>query len=54
MLAVFGVAFSPDGKTLAAGTGDLFQPRKAGEIKLFDVASHAELRTLQRPQRWDQ
>ena len=43
--AVFGVAFSPDGKTLAAGTADLFQPRKAGEIKLWDVASR-ELRSL--------
>ncbi len=44
--AAFGVAFSPDGNTLAVGTGDLFQPRKAGEVKLFDVASRTELRTL--------
>ena len=42
----FGVAFSPDGKTLAAATGDLFQPSKPGEIKLWDVASRTELRTL--------
>src|SRR5262245_30084772 len=38
------VAFSPDGKTLASGTGNIMTP--GGEIKLWDVAKGKEQVTL--------
>ena len=39
MLPVTALAFSPDGKTLLAGTGYSVRgsPRKGGEVKLFDL-----------------
>jgi WD40 repeat protein len=36
---VSSVAFSPDGTTLAVGTGDPFKPDGAGEVRLCDVAA---------------
>ena len=36
----FSVAFSPDGKYLAAGSGSVFTP---GEVELFDVATRKRL-----------
>ncbi|HET8549400.1 MAG TPA: c-type cytochrome domain-containing protein [Bryobacteraceae bacterium] len=41
--AVRSLAFSPDGKLLAAAGG---LPARRGEVKLWDVSSGAELRTL--------
>jgi WD40 repeat protein len=41
--AVHCLAFSPDGKTLAAGSG---VPSQTGEIKLWDLASPRQPRTL--------
>ena len=38
--AVFSVAFSPDGTTLASGVG-------AGEIKLWDIETRQEIATLE-------
>jgi WD40 repeat protein len=40
---VWGVAFSPDGKILAAGGGDWDQP---GTIKLWDTATWRELGSI--------
>jgi WD40 repeat protein/tRNA A-37 threonylcarbamoyl transferase component Bud32 len=47
---VLGVAFSPDGRRLASASGawrthDAFE-RRPGEIKIWDVASGTEIRTL--------
>jgi WD40 repeat protein/tRNA A-37 threonylcarbamoyl transferase component Bud32 len=36
---VFGVAFSPDGKTLASGSGGREGGKWCGEVKLWDVAT---------------
>jgi WD40 repeat protein len=41
--AVRAVAFSPDGKLLAAAGG---LPARSGEVKLWDVASHSVVRTI--------
>ncbi|HKW98805.1 MAG TPA: c-type cytochrome domain-containing protein [Bryobacteraceae bacterium] len=41
--AVRGVAFSPDGKWLAAAGG---LPARSGEVKIWDVESRKELRTI--------
>jgi WD40 repeat protein len=45
---VFAVAISPDGKTLATGSGTFDNDRGwlDGEIRLWDVASRRELATL--------
>src|SRR5262249_22212844 len=42
------VAFSPDGKYLAAGTGDLAQvaPSTPGEVRVWDAATGKEILTL--------
>ena len=40
---VWGVAFAPDGKTLASGDGDWNKP---GEVKLWDLTTDKERRTL--------
>jgi WD40 repeat protein len=40
---VRSIAFSPDGKMVAAAGG---QPQRGGEIKIWDVQSHQLLRTL--------
>jgi WD40 repeat protein len=36
---VSGLAFGPDGKLLAAATGDYKQPRQPGEVKVWDMAA---------------
>ena len=41
---VWALAFSPDGKTLAATTG-----WETGQIHLYDVATGKELRTIETP-----
>ena len=46
---VTSVAFSPDGKWLAAGTGEVQEHR--GEIILWDVASGKEIRTIRSQQK---
>lgn len=43
---VNALAFSPDGKTLATGSGD---PSRSGEIMLWDVATGKLVRTLSKP-----
>jgi WD40 repeat protein len=45
---VYGVAFSPDGKVLASGsyTADADGKNEVGEIKLWDLKTGQELRTL--------
>jgi WD40 repeat protein len=40
---VWGVAFTPDGKTLASGDGDWDRP---GEVKLWNVETAKEVATL--------
>jgi WD40 repeat protein len=40
VLTVRGIAFSPDGKLLAVGTGD---PKEAGTVSLWDVAARKRL-----------
>src|SRR5262249_52984639 len=40
---VYALAFAPDGRVLAAGTGQL---QKSGEVKLWDAATGKELHTL--------
>jgi WD40 repeat protein len=40
---VWGVAFTPDGKTLVSGDGDWNKP---GEVKLWDVETEKERTTL--------
>jgi RNA polymerase sigma factor (sigma-70 family) len=46
--SVTALAFSPDGKTLATGTGSWLPDSAPGEIKLWDVASGKERATLGR------
>jgi WD40 repeat protein len=41
---VYSVAFSPDGKTLASGSGGM---GATGEIKLWDLATAREMATFQ-------
>jgi WD40 repeat protein len=41
---VWGVAFTPDGKTLASGDGDWDRP---GEVKLWSVETAKEVATLE-------
>jgi len=43
---VWRVAFSPDSQYLASASGDLYNPFKAGEVKIWDVHSRQEVRTL--------
>jgi WD40 repeat protein len=40
------VTFSGDGKTLASGCGDKFNPGEPGEVRLWDVATGKEQATL--------
>src|SRR5262249_2718718 len=35
---VFALAFAKDGRTLASAGGDLFDPTKPGEVKLWDLS----------------
>src|ERR671930_85922 len=46
MAEVHGVAFSPDGKILAAASGVNIPPTVPGEVKLWDVATRREVATL--------
>ena len=41
---VRSIAFSPDGKMLAAGGG---LPQRGGEIKIWDIQSHQLVKTMQ-------
>src|SRR3989449_8803313 len=43
---VWATAFAPDGKTLAACTGEYRQPDDAGEIKIWNLATGKEETTL--------
>src|SRR5207249_698531 len=43
--SIDGVAFSPDGKTLASANGQLWEGR-TDEVKLWDVASSQEVQAL--------
>ncbi len=40
------ISFSPDGKLLASGSGEAFSAVEVNVVKLWDVATGAELRTL--------
>ncbi|MBE0544782.1 MAG: serine/threonine protein kinase [Verrucomicrobia bacterium] len=40
------LAFSPDGRTLASGSGGLFAPNQPGELKLWDVESRILITNL--------
>ncbi len=42
MLPVSALAFSPDGKTLLAGTGYRFAAPRGGEVKRFDLIANVE------------
>lgn len=42
---VYGVAISPDGKTIASAAGD-YRARKPGEVRLWDIESGTELARL--------
>jgi WD40 repeat protein len=44
--SVFGLAFSPDNRTLAAGNGDLFNPWRSGTIRVFDLLQKRDLFAL--------
>ena len=44
--AVEAVAFSPDGKTLASAGGSPSNPRKPGELRLWDAATGEARATL--------
>ena len=44
--SVFSVAFSPDAKILATGSGEFLQPIRPSAVKLWDVAARRELETL--------
>jgi eukaryotic-like serine/threonine-protein kinase len=46
---ILGVAFAPDGKTLASAGGDWDQ---FGEVKLWDVAGRRELQSLDDYEKW--
>ncbi|MBX9624957.1 MAG: WD40 repeat domain-containing protein, partial [Gemmataceae bacterium] len=43
---VFGLAVAPDGRSLAAGSGDLFNPLRAGQIRVLGLPEKRELFTL--------
>src|SRR5207253_2108511 len=45
-LALFSVAFSPDGKRLASASGDQVYTGEPGEIKMWEATSGQELITI--------
>jgi WD40 repeat protein len=45
-LPVHRTAFSPDGKLLATGTGNVYEWKRAGEVKLWDAATGEEIAVL--------
>jgi WD40 repeat protein len=45
--AVWGVAFSPDGRYIASSAGDWRRPELAGEVHLWDAATHRLIVALQ-------
>jgi WD40 repeat protein len=49
---VFGLAFSPDSKTLVSSAGTAYQRNIVGEVKLWDVATGRELRILHGHNSW--
>ena len=44
--AVFCVSFSADGKTIAAGDGDIYDSSKGGNVRLYDVQTGEVKSTL--------
>ena len=43
---VTGVAFSPDGKRILSGGGNIYDPGKVGEVKLWDAENGQDVVTL--------
>ena len=50
--AVFCVSFSVDGKTIAAGDGDIFDSSKGGNVRLYDVQTGEVKSTLTGHSSW--